>query len=473
MKSRDSNTQEFDPDVMTGTEKRASASLAVIYSLRMLGLFMILPVFAVYAETLEGSTPLLIGLALGVYGLTQALLQIPFGMASDRLGRKKVIAFGLIIFALGSVVAATADSMWGVVIGRALQGAGAIAAAIMALAADLTREEHRTKAMAMIGASIGLSFAFSLVAGPVIDSWVGVSGIFWITAILAIGGIFVLTFAVPTPVVSRFHRDAEPLPSQFRTVLGNTELLRLDIGIFCLHMVLTASFVVLPLLLRDSVNLPIEQHWWIYLPVLLLALVIMVPFVIVAEKKRRMKPVFNGAILMLAASELLLVMAGNSLSVVVIALMLFFIAFNVLEATLPSLIAKTAPPHIKGTAMGVYSSSQFMGAFVGGVSGGWIYGEFGISGVFFFAIVVLLSWFSLAASMKNPRYLASYMINLGPVDEERARKLVGELTAVTGVAEAIVIQEEGIAYLKVDMHALDRASLKRFSYQEPGDNAAE
>ena len=458
--------QEFDPDVMTSTEKRASASLAVIYSLRMLGLFMILPVFAIYAENLEGSTPLLIGIALGVYGLTQAIFQIPFGIASDRLGRKRVIAFGLLIFALGSVVAATADSMWGVIYGRALQGAGAIAAAIMALAADLTREEHRVKAMAMIGASIGLSFAFALVAGPVIDSWVGVSGIFWITGALALGGIAVLYLGVPTPVRSRFHRDAEPIPSQFKTVLGNPELLRLDIGIFVLHLVLTATFVVLPLFLRDQVQLESARHWWVYLPVIFFAMAIMVPFIIVAEKKRRMKPIFVGSVLVLAIAELGLMASGNSLPIVVFALLLFFIAFNVLEATLPSLIAKTAPPDIKGTAMGVYSSFQFSGAFWGGLMGGWMHSEFGFQGVFFFTVIALLFWFVVAASMKNPRYLGSYMVNVGPVDEVRARKLVGELTAVTGVAEAVVIAEEGIAYLKVDNHALNKKDLSRFSYQE-------
>ncbi|MDH5547188.1 MAG: MFS transporter [Gammaproteobacteria bacterium] len=448
---------------MTGTEKRASVSLAMIYSLRMLGLFMILPVFALYAQHLEGTTPLLIGVAIGIYGLTQAFFQIPFGMASDRFGRKKVIAFGLLVFAAGSVVAATADSMWGVIAGRALQGAGAIAAAIMALAADLTREEHRTKAMAMIGASIGLSFAFSLVAGPVIDGWVGVNGIFWITAGLALGGIAVLAFIVPTPINSRFHRDAEPIPSQFRTVLGNPELLRLDVGIFILHMALTASFVVLPLVLRDNLGLASSEHWKIYLPVLLLALVVMVPFVIIAEKKRRMKQVFVSSILMLAAGEFVFLVGADSLAIVVLALLTFFIGFNVLEATLPSLISKTAPPDIKGTAMGVYSSSQFFGAFCGGGIGGWIHGQFGIQGVFLFILMALMLWFAVAATMKNPRYLASYMVNIGKVDDETARRLVGELTAVTGVAEAVVIAEEGIAYLKVDIHALDKQQLKRFS----------
>ncbi len=457
---------EQDAEAMTATEKRAASSLAGIYSLRMMGLFMILPVFSLYGESLEGSTPFLIGLAIGVYGLTQALFQIPFGMTSDRIGRKPVIAAGLLIFALGSVVAAMADSMWGVVFGRALQGMGAIAAAIMALTADLTREEHRVKAMAVIGGSIGMSFAVSLVAGPILDSWIGVPGIFWITAVLAFGGIYVLYKIVPTPVQSTFHRDTTPVPSQFKNVLTNTELLRLDAGIFILHMVLTSSFVALPFALRDFAELPTPHHWYVYLPVLLIALGIMVPFVVVAEKRRRMKQVMTGAVLVLALAEFLLLLNHFSVVSIGLALLLFFIAFNVLEAILPSLIVKTADPHIKGTAMGVYSSSQFLGAFVGGVIGGSLYGHYGIEGVFGFCGMALLFWAYLVITMRNPKYLGSFMVKVGPVDEERARQLVNEMTHITGVAEVIVIPEDGIAYLKVDNQALDKNQLLAFSVQD-------
>jgi len=450
-------------DAMTGGERKAATSLASIYALRMSGLFMILPVFALYAETLEGVTPLMIGLAIGIYGLTQAIFQIPFGMLSDRIGRKPVIAMGLVIFALGSVIAAMADSIFWVVIGRALQGSGAIAAAIMALTADLTREEHRVKAMAMIGASIGLSFAFALIAGPIVNSWIGVDGIFWLTAVLAIAGIFVLYKIVPTPIHSRFHRDAEPVPEQFKTVLSDSELLRLDAGIFILHMVLTATFVVVPFALRDFAELPVDEHWQIYLPVLLIAMAVMVPFIIIAEKRRRIKQIMSGAIVVLAISEFLLMIDHSSTSSIFFALLLFFIAFNVLEASLPSLVAKTSPPHIKGTAMGVYSSSQFLGAFVGGVSGGILYGSYGLEGVFGLCGLVLLFWAYLAATMRNPKYLGSFMVNVGIVDEVQAKQLVNDMTRVTGVAEVIVIPEDGIAYLKVDTHALDKKALLAFS----------
>lgn len=457
--------EEVQQDAMTPLEKRASTSLASIYALRMAGLFMILPVFALYAEQLEGHTPTLVGLAVGIYGLTQAALQIPFGMLSDRFGRKPVIASGLLIFAVGSMIAAMADSIHGVILGRALQGAGAIAAAIMALTADLTREEHRVKAMGMIGVSIGLSFAVSLVAGPVVSRWIGVDGIFWLTAVLALGGIWVLYKVVPTPSVSRFHRDAQPVPSQFRTVLRDEELLRLDAGIFILHMVLTATFVVMPLALRDHAGLAPEHHWWIYLPVLLIAMVVMVPFVVLAESRRKMKQVFVGSIFVLVLAELILMGDSDSVYAVFGALLLFFVAFNVLEATLPSLIVKVAPPDIKGTAMGVYSSSQFLGAFLGGLAGGAIYGAFGYNSVFLFAAVMLLLWLALAVTMRNPRYLGSLMIRVGPVSEERANELVLALTSITGVAEAVVIAEEGIAYLKVDNNALDREALMRYRWQ--------
>ncbi len=454
---------------MSALEKRASVSLSSIYALRMAGLFMILPVFALYAEHLEGVTPTLIGVAVGIYGLTQAVFQIPFGMLSDRFGRKPVIAAGLLIFALGSVIAAMADSIHGVIIGRALQGAGAIAAAIMALTADLTREENRVKAMGMIGISIGMSFAVSLVAGPIVDRWIGVDGIFWLTAVLALGSIWVLYKVVPTPAASRFHRDAQPMPSQFKTVIRNEELLRLDAGIFILHMVLTATFVVMPLALRDHAGLAPEHHWWIYLPVLLIAMVVMVPFVIVAESRRKMKQVFVGSIFVLLIAELMLMGDTESTYVIFGALLLFFIAFNVLEATLPSLIVKVAPPDIKGTAMGVYSSSQFLGAFIGGVSGGFIYGAFGYNSVFLFAAVMLLLWLALAVTMRNPRYLGSLMVKVGPVSEQRANELVIAFTNITGVAEAVVIPEDGIAYLKVDNKAVDREAIMKYRWQ--GDEA--
>lgn len=448
---------------MTGIELRSAASLASVYAVRMLGLFMIVPVFALYAEQLIHVTPFLVGLAIGAYGLTQAAMQVPLGALSDRIGRKPVIIGGLAVFALGSVVAATSDSIYGVILGRALQGTGAIASALMALAADLTREEHRSKVMAMIGLSIGGSFSLALVAGPVLDRWIGVPGIFWTTAVLAGVAALIVLVLVPQPVAGRFHRDTEAVPSDMLSALRDVQLLRLDLGIFVLHMVLTANFVVLPLLLRDQIGLPAAQHWQVYLPIIAGSFIAMVPAIVIAERRRRMKPVFVIAVALLALSDFSLAFEGHSLLSLVVSLIVFFWAFNLLEAVLPSLVAKFAPPDRKGTAMGIYSSSQFLGIFVGGALGGALNGAFGPESVFVGGAIAALGWFIAALTMRRPHYLSSYLLNVGRMDAARARDLVAQLTRVRGVAEAVVIGEEGVAYLKVERNALDQERLREFS----------
>ena len=447
------------PERMTAGERRTAFWLAGVFSLRMLGLFMILPVFALYAEHLRGNTPALAGLAIGIYGFSQALFQIPFGFLSDRYGRKRIIYLGLLIFAGGSVVAALADSIWGVILGRALQGGGAVSAAVMALAADLTREEHRIKVMAMIGITIGLSFAASMILGPVLNGWVGVPGIFWLTGLFALLSIAVVRFRVPDPVSSRVHRDAEPVASQFGRVLLDGQLLRLNFGIFILHLLLTATFVAVPLALRDA-GLSSDRHWEVYLPALLFSMVAMVPFIILAEKYRQLKAVFIGAILTLALTEFGLVNLHDTVLEMAALMLVFFSAFNLLEATLPSLIAKMAPPDAKGTAMGVYSSSQFLGAFAGGAMGGWLRGLLGLKGVFALTTFGALAWLLVAWTMESPRYLSSYLLNVGDLDEVEAKLLALRLGEVRGVAEAVVVAADGVAYLKVDRHVLDESALR-------------
>jgi MFS family permease len=447
------------PARMTIGERRAAFWLAGVFSLRMLGLFMILPVFALYAEHLRGNTPALAGLAIGIYGFSQALFQIPFGFLSDRYGRKRMIYIGLFVFAAGSAVAALADSIHWVILGRALQGGGAVSAAVMALAADLTREEHRIKVMATIGITIGLSFAVSMILGPMLNGWIGVPGIFWLTGLFALLGIAVVRFRVPDPVSSRVHRDAEPVASQFGRVLFDGQLLRLNFGIFVLHLLLTATFVAVPLALRDA-GLPSDRHWEVYLPVLLLSMAVMVPFIVIAEKHRRLKPVFIGAILALASTEFGLLNRHDAVLEMTVLILVFFSAFNLLEATLPSLIAKMAPPDAKGTAMGVYSSSQFLGAFTGGALGGWLHGLLGLKGVFALATFCALAWLLVAWTMANPRYLSSYLLNVGDLDEVEARLLALRLGEIRGVAEAVVVAAEGVAYLKVDRHVLDEIALR-------------
>jgi len=442
---------------MEKQELRAAGSLAAVFSVRLLGLFMIYPVFAAYARNLSGANPYLIGEALGIYGLTQGLLQIPFGLLSDKVGRKVMIVLGLIVFAIGSAVAAVSTSIDGVIIGRALQGAGAVGSVILALVADLTAEENRTKAMAMVGITIGASFMIALVAGPIVANFVGVSGIFWLMVGLALIGIAITQFVVPNPRQVRVHRDAEAVPAMIGAVLRDKELLRLDIGIFALHASLTASFLVVPGLLRVTLDLAVHDQWLVYLPVLLVAVVVMVPAIIVAEKYRRMKGVFVGAVAALLASQIMLCLGAGNLFVLLAALIVFFSAFNVMEASLPSLITKAAPPDAKGTAMGLYSSLQFLGIFVGGVVGGFANQYGGSAGVFALTTAIALVWLIAAATMAQPSYLTTRLLPLADGKAGDAESLAAKLRQVPGVAEAVVIAGENLAYLKVDAKSFDAA----------------
>jgi len=440
---------------MEKQEFRAAGSLAAVFSVRLLGLFMIYPVFADYARHLSGATPYRTGLALGIYGLSQGLLQIPYGLLSDKIGRKTMIVVGLIIFGIGSAVAAVSTSIDGVIVGRVLQGAGAIGSVVLALVADLTSEESRTMAMAMVGITIGGSFMLALVAGPLLAGAIGVSGIFWVMVGLAVIGIGITAFVVPRPLSLRVHRDTEAVPALLRSVLKNRELLRLDLGIFALHAMLTASFLVVPALLHDRLNVNSRSQWMVYLPVLLVSVAVMVPAIIVAEKYRRMRAVFIGAVAALATSQFMLVLGQGNGYIVLAAITLFFAGFNVMEASLPSLVTKAAPPAAKGTATGIYSSLQFLGIFAGGVAGGWVHQRAGSGSVFAWSGGLALLWLLVAVRMKPPSYLTTRLIRIGGrVDAEQ---LAARLRQVPGVAEAVVIPEEELAYLKVDSKVFDAA----------------
>jgi predicted MFS family arabinose efflux permease len=444
---------------MTPSEKRATWSLAGIYALRMLGLFMILPVLSLFAEQLEGSTPALIGLAMSIYGLPQVLLQVPFGLLSDRFGRKKMIIIGLLLFFIGSVIAALSSTIYGVLVGRAFQGAGAVSAVIMALVADLTQEVHRTKAMAIIGVSIGASFGVGIVAGPIISQFGGVQGVFASTAVLTLLAMLAIIYIVPNPQKSKLHRDAEVVPGEMLHVLKNPDLLRLNYGIFTLHLILMAIFVVVPSLMRKA-GLAAGQEWLVYLPVFVISMAFAVPFVILAEKKRKMKQVFLGAITVLAMAELGLSAVHQDLVGIIGFLGLFFCGFNLLEATLPSLVSKTAPADLKGTAMGAYSSSQFMGLFLGGVVGGWFNGKFGVTAVFLFCAAAAFSWLVIALWMKPPRYVANLLIALERLSEQEARDFIAEMLKINGVEEATLHYEDALVYLKVDNQQLNKEQLQ-------------
>ena len=386
-------------DRMTPAERRVGASLAAIFALRMLGLFLILPVFSVFAKNLPGGNDLaLVGFALGAYGLTQAIFQIPYGVASDYFGRKPVIVTGLLIFALGSFLAAWAPDIQWIIAGRVLQGAGAISAAVTALAADLTREEHRTKVMAMIGSSIGLVFALSLVGAPLLYGWIGMSGLFVMTGALALAAIVLLYRAVPEAPKPPAHQK---LP--LRQVALDPDLLRLNLGIFVLHMVQMAMFVVIPHALIGFGGLPAAAHWQVYLPAVLVSFVVMVPAIIAAEKRDKMRPIFAAAVALLLLVQLGLRFFGEGLWSLAAWLVLFFVAFNILEATLPSLVSRTAHPSAKGAALGVYNTTQALGLFTGGALGGYLAQHFGDNAVFSTCAALAFVWLLVVGTMKFPQ----------------------------------------------------------------------
>ncbi len=445
-------------DRMNSRELRASIGLSGIYGLRMLGMFVILPVFAIYAEHLPGGNNLtLVGIAIGAYGLTQAMLQIPFGWWSDRYGRKPVIYAGLVLFALGSFVAAFGQHILVVIAGRVLQGMGAISAAVMALAADLTRDQHRTKAMAMIGSTIGVTFAASLAASPWLNHVIGVPGIFAMTGLLALAAIIVVRRVipdVPEPAPPRSQHAA----SQFRRVLGDTQLLRLNFGIMALHAALMALFIAVPFALR-SAGLDVASHWQVYLPVMLGSFVLMLPAVLGARKAGQMKAVFVGSVALLLAGYLAMPWLMGDVWLIALFLLLFFTSFNVLEASLPSLISRMAPPDAKGTAIGVYSSIQFFGSFLGAAGGGFLYQHWGSTGVVGFGATLLAVWLVLALGMKVPATLSTRIYTIPELDRERVDCLQAELQTLPGVRKARVVAAERAAYLEVDSAAFDEQNV--------------
>ena len=436
----------------TALERRAAISLALVFAFRMLGLFMLIPVFAIYGKDLIGFSPLWIGLAIGAYGLTQAILQIPMGWMSDRIGRTPVMLLGLTLFAVGSVVAALADSVYGVTIGRILQGMGAISGAVLALAADVTREEQRPKVMAVIGATIGLSFAVSMIAGPAIAAAGGLSAIFWFTAALALAGIVIVLTIVPKTQHQAIDSEALARPGFIVELFRHPQLRLLNLGVLVLHLLLTAIFVVLPSQLQTN-GLAAPEHWQVYLPVFVAAFVLMVPLMILSMRRQQEKGYFLFAIGLLIVS--LLLMISGELWPSAIALLLFFTGFNYLEASMPALVSRIAPAGQKGTAMGIYASLQFFGAFLGGVLGGIISGQFGAASVFALAGGIGLIWLFLARRMQVPQRAQRLSYLVGDVDDAAAKTLVSQLSSLNGVLEATVVVNEQRCYLKVSSTGFD------------------
>ncbi|KQN68581.1 hypothetical protein ASE99_04320 [Serratia sp. Leaf51] len=444
---------------MTPQESRATWGLGTVFSLRMLGMFMVLPVLTTYGMALSGASETLIGIAIGIYGLAQAVFQIPFGLMSDRVGRKPLIVFGLIIFCIGSIVAASTDSIWGVIIGRALQGSGAIAAAVMALLSDLTREQNRTKAMAFIGISFGVTFAIAMVLGPVITHAWGLHALFWAIAGLTLVAILITVAVVPSPATHILNRESSMVKGSFSKVLNNPKLLKLNFGILCLHILLMSSFVVLPQVMEHA-GFPPAEHWRVYLVTMLTSFVAVIPVIIYAEKKRHMKQVFMGCVTVLLLAELVLWSAGLHLWVVIAGIQLFFLAFNVMEAILPSLISKESPAGYKGTAMGLYSTSQFIGVAIGGSLGGYVYGNAGADAVFLLCAAIAVVWLLVSATMTEPPYVSSLRITLSELAVKDSA-LQARILAQPGVAEAVVVPEEFSAYVKVDTKQTNRKALEQ------------
>lgn len=448
----------MNDNIMTATEKRATWGLGTVFALRMLGMFMVLPVLATYGLQLHGANAFLIGLAIGIYGFTQAIFQIPLGLISDKVGRKPLIILGLLVFLIGSIIAAMAESIWGIILGRALQGSGAIAAAIMALLSDLTREQNRTKAMALIGVSIGITFAVAMILGPIVVGAYGLPMLFWAIALLAFIAIFVTLYVVPRAPPPILNRECNIVKRGWRKTLFNSTLLKLNFGIFGLHTLLMSIFLALPQQLA-ALGFSTQQQGKIYLFTMLVAFIFIIPIIVYAEKRRRIKQVVILCVTALIIAELILWQCGAKAGFFIGGIQLFFLAFNVLEALLPSLISKESPAGYKGTSMGIYSTSQFVGVAVGGNLGGLIIGLFGIQAVFCAGVVLGLIWLIISFTMQEPPYITSMRITLdekalGTIDLEQW------FLRQPGVEAVLVIPAEKSAYIKIDNKVTNRTVLE-------------
>ncbi|WP_416192655.1 MFS transporter [Neisseria sp. CCUG12390] len=443
-------------------EWRASTTLSGVYALRMLGMFLVLPVLALYAANLPGAenNKALVGVAMGVYGLTQAVLQLPLGMASDKFGRKKVIYIGLILFAAGSFMAAAADSLTMLVAARAVQGAGAVSAAVTALLADLTRDEVRTRAMAMIGLSIGLTFSVSLVAAPVMADVIGVQGLFVLTGVLTLTSIGVVAWLTPNPDVSRLHEDAQAQPGRVAEVLGNRQLLSLDFGIFALHAAQMALFTTLPFAM-EALGLLKNQHWKVYLPATVIGLVLMVPLIIVGETRNKLKQVFVFGIGCIASAQIALMFGLDSIWLITAFMIVYFIGFNILEASLPSMVSKIAPSDLKGTAMGVYNTMQSVGLFVGGAVGGILLQHYGFNGVFAFCSALMLLWLLIASVSPAPKPVKNVAYAVQPQWHGRTDTLYRALTGLQGVEAVTFSQDKHTVYIKALQKGFDQKAAEK------------
>ncbi len=446
--------------MMNALERRSTFALSSIFALRMLGLFMIIPVFSVAGQAYEGATPALIGLAVGVYGLTQAILQIPFSLIADRYSRKPLIVFGLLLFALGGAIAAMSDTIYGVIIGRAIAGGGAVSAVVMALLADVTREEQRSKAMAMMGMSIGLSFVIAFSLGPWLTSLVGISGLFWVTTIM---GMLAISMLLLVPKVTRHHKNFQQgYFVQLKEVLKMKDLNRLHVSVFSLHLLLTAMFIYVPLQLINYAQIPLSSHGLIYLPLLVLSLFFAFPSIILAEKYRKMRGIFLTAIGGIILGLIFMIFGFESKYILLLGLGLFFIAFNVMEALLPSWLSKAAPIQSKATAMGVNASGQFLGAFCGGILGGQLIMLNNTAMGWSILTAIAIIWLIISFGLSQPRYLSSLVLRLP--ETKQTDEWTSQLLAIRGIEEVLVMPEQQVAYVKVDKLQIDDVARQHLTH---------
>lgn len=446
--------------MMNSLERRSTFALSSIFALRMLGLFMIIPVFSVAGQSYQYATPALIGLAVGVYGLTQAILQIPFSLIADRFSRKPLVVLGLLLFALGGAIAAMSDTIYGVIIGRAIAGAGAVSAVVMALLADVTREEQRTKAMAAMGMSIGLSFVVAFSLGPWLTSLVGISGLFWVTTIMGLAAISMLLLV---PKVTRHHKNFQQgYLAQLKQVLKMPDLNRLHVSVFTLHLLLTAMFIYVPSQLIEFAQIPLAKHGLIYLPLLLISLFFAFPSIIVAEKYRKMRSIFLTAIAGIILGLIILIFGYESKYILLTGLGLFFIAFNVMEALLPSWLSKAAPIQSKATAMGVNASSQFLGAFFGGTLGGQLLMLNNTAMGWSILSAIAIIWLLISFGLAQPRYLSSIVLRLP--ESKQTDEWTSQLLAIRGIEEVVVMSDQQVAYVKVDKQRIDEAARQHLTH---------
>ncbi|PPI88396.1 MFS transporter [Candidatus Pantoea edessiphila] len=444
---------------LNSTELRAIFGLGMIFSLRMLGMFMVLPVLTTYGMALQDSNKTLIGIAIGIYGFTQAIFQIPFGLISDYIGRKSLIIFGLLLLILGSVISANSSSIWNIIFGRALQGSGAISAVVMALLSDLTREQNLSKVTTCIGINFGVTFATAMIISPVITNSFGLHSLFWIITFLSIISIFIVIFFVPHETNHVINREVGIVKDSLLKILANRKLINLNISIFFLHTLLMCILIILPYQLRQ-VNFPLSKHWQIYLTTMTIAFFLVVPSIMYAEIKKKIKPIFISGIIIILISIIILQNSKNYFWILIIGIQLFLFAFSLMESIIPSLVSKESPLGYKGTAMGFYSTSQFLGVSFGSSIGSWIYANFNSGTLLLFCITITIIWLLINLNMKEPPYIISMHIKMNK-ELLAISDIEKKLKEQPGISEVLVVLKEKSLYIKIDNKITNRKKIEK------------